>query len=142
MGTESSGTALPASPPEGGIATSASARARLRSIAGPLEFAQGGILGQVPGLDPLALSVIFVLLMAGLGVKAALVPLHRRAVESQGTSLAVIDDDGDDAGVPWMIGHIDAENDLRIINGDAAQSGNQRCSEGHESANGREWIAR
>ncbi len=28
----------------------------LRSIAGPLDFAQGGILGQIPGLDPLTLS--------------------------------------------------------------------------------------
>ncbi len=48
----------------------------LRSIAGPLDFAQGGILGQIPGLDPLTLSWIFGLLIAGLGVKAALVPLH------------------------------------------------------------------
>jgi multicomponent Na+:H+ antiporter subunit D len=48
----------------------------LRSIAGPLDFAQGGMLGQVPGLDPLSLSLIFALLIAGLGVKAALVPLH------------------------------------------------------------------
>jgi len=48
----------------------------LRSVAGPLDFAQGGILGHIPGLDPLVLSVIFVLLIAGLGVKAALFPLH------------------------------------------------------------------
>ncbi|MCB2264339.1 MAG: monovalent cation/H+ antiporter subunit D family protein [Candidatus Thiosymbion ectosymbiont of Robbea hypermnestra] len=48
----------------------------LRTIAGPLDFAQGGILGQIPGLDPATLSWIFLLLMAGLGVKAALVPLH------------------------------------------------------------------
>jgi multicomponent Na+:H+ antiporter subunit D len=48
----------------------------LRALAGPLDFAQGGILGQVPGLDPLLLSLIFALLIAGLGVKAALFPLH------------------------------------------------------------------
>ena len=48
----------------------------LRTLAGPLDFAAGGILGQIPGLDPSALSWIFLLLIAGLGVKAALVPLH------------------------------------------------------------------
>ena len=48
----------------------------LRTIAGPLNFAQGGILSDVPGLDPATLSWIFLLLVAGLGVKAALVPLH------------------------------------------------------------------
>ncbi len=48
----------------------------LRTIAGPLDFAQGGILGGIPGLDPSVLTWIFVLLIAGLGVKAALVPLH------------------------------------------------------------------
>ncbi len=48
----------------------------LRTLAGPLEFAQGGILGQIPGLDPTVLGWIFALLIAGLGVKAALVPLH------------------------------------------------------------------
>ncbi len=48
----------------------------LRTIAGPLEFAQGGILSDIPGLDPGALGWIFLLLIAGLGVKAALVPLH------------------------------------------------------------------
>jgi multicomponent Na+:H+ antiporter subunit D len=48
----------------------------LRTIAGPLEFVQGGILGNIPGLDPWSLRWIFVLLIAGLGVKAALVPLH------------------------------------------------------------------
>jgi len=48
----------------------------LRTIAGPLDFAQGGILSDVPGLDPATLSWIFLLLIAGLGVKAALVPLH------------------------------------------------------------------
>jgi len=48
----------------------------LRTLAGPVDFAQGGILGQIPGLDPTALGWIFLLLITGLGVKAALVPLH------------------------------------------------------------------
>ncbi|MGD2074996.1 MAG: proton-conducting transporter membrane subunit [Gammaproteobacteria bacterium] len=48
----------------------------LRTLAGPLDFAEGGILGEIPGLDPTMLSWIFVLLIGGLGVKAALVPLH------------------------------------------------------------------
>ena len=48
----------------------------LRNIAGPLEFAQGGILGSIEGLDPTMLGIIFLLLITGLGVKAALVPLH------------------------------------------------------------------
>lgn len=48
----------------------------LRTLAGPLEFAQGGILADIPGLDPSTLGWIFLLLMIGLGVKAALVPLH------------------------------------------------------------------
>ena len=48
----------------------------LRNIAGPLEFAQGGILGSIEGLDPVVLGIIFLLLITGLGVKAALVPLH------------------------------------------------------------------
>ncbi len=48
----------------------------LRTLAGPLEFVQGGILSELPQLDPWALRSIFVLLIIGLGVKAALVPLH------------------------------------------------------------------
>ncbi len=48
----------------------------LRTLAGPLDFAQGGILGDISGLDPTTLSWIFLLLITGLGVKAALVPLH------------------------------------------------------------------
>ncbi|MGD9254249.1 MAG: proton-conducting transporter membrane subunit [Chromatiales bacterium] len=48
----------------------------LRTIAGPLEFAQGGILSSIEGLDPMILGIIFLLLITGLGVKAALVPLH------------------------------------------------------------------
>ncbi len=48
----------------------------LRTIAGPLEFAQGGLLGDMPVETYGQLSWIFLLLIAGLGVKAALVPLH------------------------------------------------------------------
>ena len=48
----------------------------LRTLAGPLDFAQGGILGDIEGLDPGTLSWIFLLLIGGLAVKAALVPLH------------------------------------------------------------------
>jgi multicomponent Na+:H+ antiporter subunit D len=48
----------------------------LRTLAGPLDFAQRGILADVPGLDPTTLGWIFLLLIGGLGVKAALVPLH------------------------------------------------------------------
>lgn len=48
----------------------------LRSLAGPLNFSSAGILST---LDPALhsdLSLIFLLLVAALGVKAALVPLH------------------------------------------------------------------
>ena len=48
----------------------------LQSVAGPLTFTQGGILADIDGLDPTTLSWIFLLLVTGLGVKAALVPLH------------------------------------------------------------------
>jgi len=48
----------------------------LRTLVGPLDFAQGGILGNIEGLDTTTLSWIFLLLICGLGVKAALVPLH------------------------------------------------------------------
>ena len=48
----------------------------LRTIAGPLEFSATGVLPEVAGLDRGTLQLIFVLLIAGLGVKAALVPLH------------------------------------------------------------------
>ncbi len=48
----------------------------LQSITGPLEFSQGGILGDLEGLDHVVLGWIFLLLIAGLGVKAALFPLH------------------------------------------------------------------
>ncbi|MCP5413065.1 MAG: monovalent cation/H+ antiporter subunit D family protein [Chromatiaceae bacterium] len=48
----------------------------LRTLAGPLDFVQGGILGGMDHLDPWTLRWIFLLLIVGLGVKAALVPLH------------------------------------------------------------------
>ncbi len=48
----------------------------LQTLAGPVDFVQGGLLSTLPGLDPWALRWIFVLLIIGLGVKAALVPLH------------------------------------------------------------------
>jgi multicomponent Na+:H+ antiporter subunit D len=48
----------------------------LETLAGPLEFVRGGALAGMGGADRGALATIFVLLVAGLGVKAALVPLH------------------------------------------------------------------
>jgi multicomponent Na+:H+ antiporter subunit D len=48
----------------------------LRVIAGPAEFEQGGILDQLPTEYHLQLKLIFLLLIIGLGVKAAIVPLH------------------------------------------------------------------
>jgi multicomponent Na+:H+ antiporter subunit D len=45
----------------------------LESLSGPVEFT---FTGQVAELDPGALQIIFWLLIAGLGVKTALVPLH------------------------------------------------------------------
>lgn len=48
----------------------------LHTQVGPLEFTEGGILADIEGLDPTILSWIFLLLITGLGVKAALVPLH------------------------------------------------------------------
>ena len=48
----------------------------LHMLAGDVEFAAGsGLRALDPALDP-ALTVVFVLLIAGLGVKAALLPLH------------------------------------------------------------------
>ena len=48
----------------------------LQNLAGPVEFVEGGVLSQLPvGLHS-QLVWIFLLLMIGLGVKAALVPLH------------------------------------------------------------------
>lgn len=48
----------------------------LRALAGPLDFTQTGILASRTDLDRTTLIVIFILLIGGLGVKAALVPLH------------------------------------------------------------------
>jgi multicomponent Na+:H+ antiporter subunit D len=48
----------------------------LDAIAGPVEFTRGGALDAVAATDRPALAIIFGLLVAGLGVKAALVPLH------------------------------------------------------------------
>jgi multicomponent Na+:H+ antiporter subunit D len=48
----------------------------LRVLAGPLEFTQAGLLGRLSGIRPDQLRIIFFMLIAGLGVKAALVPLH------------------------------------------------------------------
>jgi len=48
----------------------------LQSLAGPVEFVEGGVLSQLSSELHGELIVIFLLLMIGLGVKAALVPLH------------------------------------------------------------------
>ena len=48
----------------------------LRTVAGPLDFTEGGILPDKQALEANTLSWIFLLLIAGLGVKAALFPLH------------------------------------------------------------------
>ncbi|HKJ75581.1 MAG TPA: proton-conducting transporter membrane subunit [Gammaproteobacteria bacterium] len=48
----------------------------LRALAGPLDFTETGVLAARGDLDPDALRAIFALILIGLGVKAALVPLH------------------------------------------------------------------
>ncbi len=48
----------------------------LKAIAGPLDFTATGFLSTLDFIDPFHLQCIFVLLIAGLGVKAALVPFH------------------------------------------------------------------
>jgi multicomponent Na+:H+ antiporter subunit D len=48
----------------------------LQLIAGSVEFTPGGTLAAAADTHPRELAMIFVLLIAGLGVKAALVPLH------------------------------------------------------------------
>lgn len=48
----------------------------LRSIVGPVEFTIGGGLGAFGPEAETPLRIAFVLLVAGIGVKAALVPLH------------------------------------------------------------------
>lgn len=46
-------------------------------LAGSTEFVPGGIMASVAEARPLAAQVLFVVLILALGVKAALVPLHR-----------------------------------------------------------------
>ncbi len=48
----------------------------LHSLVGPVVFTQGGMLSDVAGKHDVQLVVTFVLLLSGLGVKAALIPLH------------------------------------------------------------------
>jgi multicomponent Na+:H+ antiporter subunit D len=48
----------------------------LHGIAGPVEFTSGGVLEPFGEAHRATLITIFALLMAGLGVKAAIVPLH------------------------------------------------------------------
>jgi multicomponent Na+:H+ antiporter subunit D len=48
----------------------------LSVLAGPVEFTHGGTLTHLTDRHDHALRIIFVLLITGLGVKAALVPLH------------------------------------------------------------------
>jgi len=48
----------------------------LEVLAGPVTFTQGGMLSDLAGSYDGQLVTIFFLLLAGLGVKAALVPLH------------------------------------------------------------------
>ena len=48
----------------------------LQNLAGPVEFVEGGVLSQLPDALHGQLAWIFLLLIIGLGVKAALVPLH------------------------------------------------------------------
>lgn len=48
----------------------------LRALAGPVEFDWGGALPPAAYAHPIELVAVFFLLVAGLGVKAALVPLH------------------------------------------------------------------
>jgi len=60
----------------GGGSLFLAAVAWLWTIAGPLEFTEGGMLHRVAGAHAPELRIIFFMLVAGLGVKAALVPLH------------------------------------------------------------------
>lgn len=48
----------------------------LETIAGPIDFQQGGVLSTMTDLDPWVLRWIFLFMIIGLGVKAALFPLH------------------------------------------------------------------
>jgi len=59
----------------GGSALLLAGVAWLSHLAGPVEFTARGTLAALQGQEP-ALRAIFVLMAAGIGVKAALVPLH------------------------------------------------------------------
>lgn len=48
----------------------------LTTLAGPVDFAERGSLAHIIGQHDLQLRIIFGLLVVGLGVKAAMVPLH------------------------------------------------------------------
>jgi len=48
----------------------------LYALAGDVTFTPRGMLGDLPQTHPVALTLIFILLIGGVGVKAALVPLH------------------------------------------------------------------
>jgi len=48
----------------------------LSALAGPVEFTAGGALGALADTHRTVLTVLFVLLIGGVGVKAALLPLH------------------------------------------------------------------
>jgi multicomponent Na+:H+ antiporter subunit D len=48
----------------------------LRTLTGPVDFVEGGVLSGMPASMHGQLVAIFALLLIGLGVKAALVPLH------------------------------------------------------------------
>jgi multicomponent Na+:H+ antiporter subunit D len=48
----------------------------LYAVAGPVDFVRGGVLGPLAEGRRLELRALFLVLIAGLGVKAAIVPLH------------------------------------------------------------------
>ncbi len=48
----------------------------LHTLAGPFDFTETGVLGALTGDSSRELSIIFVLLMLGVGVKAAIFPFH------------------------------------------------------------------
>jgi multicomponent Na+:H+ antiporter subunit D len=48
----------------------------LHSLVGPVEFGDTGAVAELASRDPAAARGVFAVLVAGLGVKAALVPLH------------------------------------------------------------------
>lgn len=60
----------------GGGALLVAGVAWLKSMAGALDFTATGILSSMDTLDPVSLQWIFLLLMVGFGVKAAIVPFH------------------------------------------------------------------